>query len=366
MSRSVARSERFRMSTSDWTPPALLKSDCWMTVDSLRSRIVSTCSITSGEVRSIFAMRCATSRCSSSGSALSTMAAASGCMCASTERDRLRVLVLQVRQHLAGVGTAEELERRGDQRHAEVHEDLLGLVGAVARFEQLARGVVAALRDVRPGDERLAELGEDLLDRARLRGSDSRATSAMISDTSCSRRARRTGAARSLPTCMIRMAAFWTPEYFATRYDLRSASHERRVCATSSGWRSMRSVRSDSMLERGASSAGRRCLRTIGQLVRSLVGGVEPVGEQVGGFEFAQVERDPHRRGDRGRPLHAAPGEEQDREHDQQHDDRADRVQEEVLRLRGVGGLRLGLLRLLDRRVERHEVHDRLSRRASC
>ena len=84
MSRSVARSDELRMSTSVWRPPAWAKSDCWMTVDSLRSRIASTCSITSGDVRSIVAMRSATSRCCSSGSELMTIAAASGFMCAST------------------------------------------------------------------------------------------------------------------------------------------------------------------------------------------------------------------------------------------------------------------------------------------
>ena len=65
------------------------------------------------------------------------------------ERDRLRVLVLQVREHLAGVGAAQELERRRDHRDAEVVEDLVGLAAAEARLEQLARGRVAALGDVR-------------------------------------------------------------------------------------------------------------------------------------------------------------------------------------------------------------------------
>ena len=65
------------------------------------------------------------------------------------ERDRLRVLVLEVREHLAGVGPAQELERRRDHRDAEVVEDLVGLAAAEARLEQLARGRVAALGDVR-------------------------------------------------------------------------------------------------------------------------------------------------------------------------------------------------------------------------
>ena len=64
------------------------------------------------------------------------------------ERDRLRVLVLEVREHLAGVGAAEELERRRDHRDAEVVEDLVGLGAAEARLEELARGLVAALGDV--------------------------------------------------------------------------------------------------------------------------------------------------------------------------------------------------------------------------
>ena len=65
------------------------------------------------------------------------------------ERDRLRVLVLEIGEHLAGVGAAQELERRRDHRDAEVVEDLVGLAAAEARFEQLARGGVAALGDVR-------------------------------------------------------------------------------------------------------------------------------------------------------------------------------------------------------------------------
>ena len=52
------------------------------------------------------------------------------------ERDRLRVLVLEVGEHLARVGAAKELERRGDHRDAEVVEDLVGLGAAEARLER--------------------------------------------------------------------------------------------------------------------------------------------------------------------------------------------------------------------------------------
>ena len=107
------------MSTSVCKPPACAKSDCWMTVESLRSRIASTCSMTSGDVRSIFAMRSATSRCSSSGSELNTIARRVGMHVREHERDRLRVLVLEIGEHLAGVGAAQELERRRDHRDAE-------------------------------------------------------------------------------------------------------------------------------------------------------------------------------------------------------------------------------------------------------
>ena len=141
MRRSVARSDELRMSTSVCRPPACAKSDCWMTVESLRSRIASTCSMTSGEVRSIFAMRSATSRCCSSGSELITIARRVGMHVREHERDRLRVLVLEVGEHLAGVGPAQELERRRDHRDAEVVEDLVGLAAAEARLEQLARGL---------------------------------------------------------------------------------------------------------------------------------------------------------------------------------------------------------------------------------
>ena len=80
------------------------------------------------------------------------------------ERDRLRVLVLEVGEHLAGVGAAQELERRRDHRDAEVVEDLVGLAAAEARLEQLARGRVAALRHVGARGVDLGELVEHLFD----------------------------------------------------------------------------------------------------------------------------------------------------------------------------------------------------------
>ena len=156
------------MSTSVCRPPACAKSDCWMTVESLRSRIASTCSMTSGEVRSIVAMRNRDVALLLFGQRAHHHRRRFGVHVREHERDRLRVLVLEVREHLAGVGAAEELERRRDHRDAEVVEDLVGLGAAEARLEELARGLVAALGDVGARDERVAELAHHLFDLVQL------------------------------------------------------------------------------------------------------------------------------------------------------------------------------------------------------
>ena len=68
--------------------------------------------MTSGAVRSIAAMRSATSVCSSSGTMPSTVGRVVGRHVREHERDRLRVLVLQEVEDLDGVDPAQELERR--------------------------------------------------------------------------------------------------------------------------------------------------------------------------------------------------------------------------------------------------------------
>ena len=80
------------------------------------------------------------------------------------ERDRLRVLVLEIGEDLAGVGPAQELERCRDHRDAEVVEDLVGLAAAEARLEQLACGRVAALGHMGARGVDLGELVEHLVD----------------------------------------------------------------------------------------------------------------------------------------------------------------------------------------------------------
>ena len=72
----------------------------------------STSRSTSGAVRSIAAMRIATSVCSSCGNMPITWARAVGGQVGHHQRDRLRVLVLQEVEDLDRVDLAQELERR--------------------------------------------------------------------------------------------------------------------------------------------------------------------------------------------------------------------------------------------------------------
>ena len=74
MLRSVVRSALFTMATTASMPPAIVKS-CPMTVLSLRSSTRSTSRSTSGVMRSIRAMRLATSACMTAGRPLRIIAA---------------------------------------------------------------------------------------------------------------------------------------------------------------------------------------------------------------------------------------------------------------------------------------------------
>ncbi len=82
MSRSVARSERLMMSISGSRPPTAESSDGCSTEEVLRSRHFSSARSTSGEVRSITAIRWATSACRSGSRPDSTSVARSLGMCA--------------------------------------------------------------------------------------------------------------------------------------------------------------------------------------------------------------------------------------------------------------------------------------------
>ena len=309
------------MSTSVCRPPACAKSDCWMTVDSLRSRIASTCSMTSGDVRSIVAMRSATSRCCSSGSEPITIAAGVGVHVREHERDRLRVLVLEVREHLAGVGAAEELERRRDHRDAEVVEDLVGLVAAEARLEQLARGLVSALGDVGARGERVAELAHHLFDLVELEVVQPRDLGHDLGDFLLAQRAQDRRRAVLPDLHHEDRGLLHAAEATRHGYVLRSASQERRVCATSSGWCSMRSVSSPSTPD-----VGGRCERSSLGAGESGHRADRLQCARVGGFELAQVERHSQRNPVRLGPLDRPPGEEQHQRDDQQRHDVADEV----------------------------------------
>ena len=84
MRRSVVRSARLMMSTSGCRPPTVESSSGCSTVESLRCRASSTWRITSGEVRSMTAMRCATSDCTSGASPDRIDDASADGMCART------------------------------------------------------------------------------------------------------------------------------------------------------------------------------------------------------------------------------------------------------------------------------------------
>ena len=75
----------------------------------------------------------------------------------------------------------------------------------------------------------LGELVEHLFDLADLEVMQARDLGHDLGDFLLAQRPQDRGAARSLPACMSRIAAFWVPVNFcATRYVLRSASQERK------------------------------------------------------------------------------------------------------------------------------------------
>ncbi len=67
MAFSVVGSARLMISTSGWTPPIAEVSVGVSTADALRWRVSATTATTSGEARSMSAIRCATSACTSGG-----------------------------------------------------------------------------------------------------------------------------------------------------------------------------------------------------------------------------------------------------------------------------------------------------------
>ncbi len=161
MSRSVARSERLMMSMSGSRPPTTDRSAGCSTLDMRRCRIVSTLRTMSGDVRSIAAIRCATSACSAGGSLDRTQRCLLRGQVREDQGDRLRVLVLQEAEQLPGVGTSEELERQLRDRGLEPSHDLAGPLAAEPLLEQLPRVAEPALG--RPASRRrgLDELLDD-------------------------------------------------------------------------------------------------------------------------------------------------------------------------------------------------------------
>ncbi len=230
------------MSTRAWTPPALERSWLWITDESFGSSTASTWATTSGEVRSMFASRRATSRISSSGSALTTIAASSARMWAMTSA------IVWGCSSCRYVSTWRGSVRRRNSNGA--------FTSVAPRFSRISRALSSPTVSSRYSRARSRPPSatcsrttrdswnsESTSETVPASTRSSLAISAMISATSVSRSDRRTFAARSLPMFMSTIAAFCVPEYdLATDQALRSASQPRRVVATSSGWRSIMSA----------------------------------------------------------------------------------------------------------------------------
>ena len=79
------------------------------------------------------------------------------------ERDRLRVLVLEVREHLTRVSATKELEGQLDQRCAQALEHVARLRRPEGRFEHLGGEGHAALGEVTTCRREITELVEDVV-----------------------------------------------------------------------------------------------------------------------------------------------------------------------------------------------------------
>ena len=351
------------MLTSGSTPPTRDISAGWSTDESLRSRVASTLRMISGDVRSMTAIRWATSACCSGGSPDSRSDALSAVMCASTSAITCGCSSAMKERSWAGsarcrnwngILIAAALSRSTISDARSVPSDCSRSCWAYARppWATCARAVSRSRNSV----------STDSVSSALI--ASSRAISAETSSTSVSFRWPRTDAAFSLPSWIRRMAALRAPIVamagaLTSPPAIRAGGLRRPRADARPGRRARHASR------RSPSRSARCSAMVAGDASRAdlVLGGGQPLG-----LLLPQL-LDDVRRGLLARLVAAAALEPDDQEQD--GDEQAQAGLADQVHPLGVlvgGRCRLELLRGggLGGAVERHGGRPRPCRRASC